>query len=99
ALQRLFEASLNTLNNCAQETLVDGMAREGQQYSGDGGHQMHAVHLAFGEARFPAGYVSRGSQGLTKGGYFLDSWPAYDRLARLIERQLDLTGWGPILDH
>jgi len=37
-LQRLFDASLNTLNNCAQETLVDGMARERQQYSGDGGH-------------------------------------------------------------
>jgi hypothetical protein len=99
ALQRLFEASLNTLNNCAQETLVDGMARERQQYSGDGGHQMHAVHLAFGEARLPARYLTTWSQGLTKEGYFLDCWPAYDRLARLIERQLDLTGWGPILDH
>ena len=99
ALQRLFDASLNTLNNCAQETLVDGMARERQQYSGDGGHQMHAVHLAFGEARLPARYLTTWSQGLTKEGYFLDCWPAYDRLARLIERQLDLTGWGPILDH
>ena len=39
ALQRLFDASVNTLHNCAQETLVDGMARERQQYSGDGGHQ------------------------------------------------------------
>jgi hypothetical protein len=84
AMQRLFDASLNTLNNCAQETLVDGMARERQQYSGDGGHQMHAVHLAYG---------------LTKEGFFLDCWPAYDRLARLVERQLDLSGWGPILDH
>jgi hypothetical protein len=99
ALQRLFDASLNTLNNCAQETLVDGMARERQQYSGDGGHQMHAVHLAFGESRLPARYLTTWSQGLTKEGYFLDCWPAYDRLARLIERQLDLTGWGPILDH
>jgi hypothetical protein len=99
ALQRLFDASLNTLNNCAQETLVDGMARERQQYSGDGGHQTHAVHLAFGEARLPARYLTTWSQGLTKEGYFLDCWPAYDRLARLIERQLDLTGWGPILDH
>ena len=40
---------------CAQETLVDGMARERQQYSGDGGHQLHAVHLVFGEARLPRG--------------------------------------------
>src|ERR1035437_9429861 len=99
ALQRLFDASLNTLNNCAQETLVDGMARERQQYSGDGGHQMHAVHLAFGERRLVARYLTTWSQGLTKDGYFLDCWPAYDRLARLIEREMDLTGWGPILDH
>jgi alpha-L-rhamnosidase len=99
ALQRLFDASVNTLNNSAQETLVDGMARERQQYSGDGGHQMHAVHLAFGERRLPARYLATWSQGLTKDGYFLDCWPAYDRLARLIERQLDLSGWGPILDH
>jgi alpha-L-rhamnosidase len=99
SLQRLFEASINTLNNSAQETLVDGMARERQQYSGDGGHQMHAVHLAFGETRLPARYLATWSQGLTKEGYFLDCWPAYDRLARLIERQFDLSGWGPILDH
>ena len=98
-LQRLFDASLNTLNNCAQETLVDGMARERQQYSGDGGHQLHAVHLAFGESRLPARYLCTWSQGLTKEGFFLDCWPAYDRLARLIERQFDLSGWGPILDH
>lgn len=99
ALQRLFDASINTLHNCAQETLVDGMARERQQYSGDGGHQLHAVHLAFGETRLPARYLTTFSQGLTKDGFFLDCWPAFDRLARLVERQLDLSGWGPILDH
>jgi len=98
-LQQLFDASINTLNNSAQETLVDGMARERQQYSGDGGHQLHAVHLAFGERRLVARYLTTWSQGLTKDGFFLDCWPAYDRLARLIERQLDLSGWGPILDH
>ena len=99
ALQRLFDASINTLHNSAQETLVDGMARERQQYSGDGGHQLHGVHLAFGETRLPARYLATWSQGMTKDGYFLDCWPAYDRLARLMERQLDLTSWGPILDH
>ena len=36
---------------------------------------------------------------MTLDGYFLDCWPAYDRLARLMERQLQLTRWGPILDH
>jgi alpha-L-rhamnosidase len=98
-LQRLFEASINTLDNCAQETLVDGMARERQQYSGDGGHQMHAVHLARGERSLVARYLTTWSQGLMKEGYFLDCWPAYDRLARVIEREMDLTSWGPILDH
>jgi alpha-L-rhamnosidase len=98
-LQRLFNASINTLANCAQETLVDGMARERQQYSGDGGHQLHAVHLACGEHRQVARYLKTWSEGITKGGYFLDCWPAYDRLARIMERQLDLTNWGPILDH
>ncbi len=99
ALQRLLDASINTLNNCAQETLVDGMARERQQYRGDCGHQTHAIYLAFGETRLPARYLSTYSQGLTLDGYFLDCWPAYDRLARLMERQMGLTSWGPILDH
>jgi len=98
-LQRLMAASVNTLNNCAQETLVDGMARERQQYSGDCGHQLHAIHLAFGETRQPARYLTTFSQGMTLDGYFLDCWPAYDRLARLVERQFELTKWGPILDH
>jgi len=98
-LQRLFEASINTLDNCAQETLVDGMARERQQYSGDGGHQLHAVHLAHGESRQVARYLTTWSQGLIKEGVFMDCWPAYDRLARLFEHQLDLSNWGPILDH
>ncbi len=98
-LQRLLAASINTLNNCAQETLVDGMARERQQYSGDCGHQLHAIYLAFGETRQPARYLTTFSQGQTLEGYFLDCWPAYDRLARLVERQFGLTRWGPLLDH
>ena len=98
-LQRLLDASINTLNNCAQDTVVDGMARERQQYSGDGGHQLHAIYFAFGEMQLPARYVETFSQGMTLDGYFMDCWPAYDRLARLMERQLSLTEWGPLLDH
>jgi hypothetical protein len=99
ALQRLIAASLNTLNGSAQETIIDGGGRERQQYSGDGGHQLHAIHLTMGETRLPARFVTTFSQGITQDGYFLDCWPAYDRLARLAERQLQLTQWGPILDH
>jgi alpha-L-rhamnosidase len=99
ALDRLVRASINTLNNSAQETIVDGMARERQQYSGDCGHQVHALYMAFGETLLPARYLRTYSDGMTLDGYFLDSWPAYDRLARLMERQVNMTSWGPILDH
>jgi len=98
-LQRLMDACVNTLNNSAQETCVDGMGRERQQYSGDGGHQLHAVRLAFGEYGLGARFVRTFSQGMTKDGYFLDCWPAYDRLNRIPSRQLDFTPWGPLLDH
>jgi alpha-L-rhamnosidase len=99
ALDRLLGACVNTLLNSAQETCVDGMGRERQQYSGDGGHQLHAIHLAFGDPRLPARFLRTFSEGMTRDGYFLDCWPAFDRLARLMERQVDMTGWGPILDH
>ena len=53
ALQRLIDASINTVNNSAMETLMDGVGRERQQYSGDAAHQLHAVYLNFGEKRLP----------------------------------------------
>ncbi len=98
-LQRLIDATINTMNNCAQETLMDGAGRERQQYSGDCGHQLHPLHLNFGETRLPARFLATFSQGMTTEGYFLDTWPAYDRMARLFERQVQLTRWGPVLDH
>ena len=99
ALQKLMNAAVNTLYNSAQETVVDGMARERQQYSGDGSHQLHPLYQAFGETKLPARFIKTFSQGISLDGYFLDSWPAFDRLARIMERQMHLTSWGPILDH
>ena len=99
AIQRLMDASVNMLYNSAQDIVVDGMARERQQYSGDCGHQLHPLFQAFGDVLLPARFIKTFSQGMTLDGYFLDSWPAFDRLARIMERQLQLTGWGPILDH
>jgi alpha-L-rhamnosidase len=98
-LQRLMEACVNTLYNSSQETFVDGMGRERQQYSGDGSHQMHAAYLTMGETRLPARFISTFSQGQLKEGYFFDCWPAYDRLARVMERNINMTIWGPLLDH
>lgn len=98
-IQRLLEASLNSLNNCAHDICAGDATRERQQYSGDCGHQIHGIHLAYGERRLPARFLATFSQGITHEGYFLDAWPAWDRLARLWQRQINLTGWGPILDH
>jgi len=97
--QILLNASVNTLYNNSQETIVDGMGRERQQYSGDLGHVVHALHRVFGNNQLPARFVNTYSQGMTLDGYFLDTWPAFDRLNRLSQRQLGLTKWGPILDH
>lgn len=98
ALQRLFDAAVNTLRNSAQETCVDGMGRERQQYSGDGGHQLLAVRC-LGEPRLAARFLRTFSEGQTPDGYFLDCWPAFDRLARVMQKQIDGAYWGPLLDH
>ncbi len=99
ALTTLFGAGLNTLVNAAQDTIVDCMGRERQQYSGDIGHVLHATMNAYGAVRQAQRYVDTYSQGLMNAGYYLDSWPAYDRLARLPQRELQLSKWGPLLDH
>lgn len=98
-IQQVLNASINTLNNCAQETLVDGMARERQQYSGDGSHQLHAVYQFLKGDSLVGRYINTFSQGSSLEGYFMDSWPGWDRLVRIFERQMQLTAWGPILDH
>jgi hypothetical protein len=99
ALQQLAGACFNTILNNSQDTIVDCMGRERQQYSGDIGHVVHVLHRAYGEQRLPARFISTFSQGITLDGFFMDSWPAYDRLNRLAQRQLGLTPWGPLLDH
>ncbi|MBW3469752.1 alpha-L-rhamnosidase N-terminal domain-containing protein [Arthrospiribacter ruber] len=96
---RLLGACINTVWNNSHDTIVDCVGRERQQYSGDIGHMIHALHVGFGEGQLPYRFVDTFSQGLTLGGFFMDSWPAYDRLNRLAQRQLDLTPWGVLLDH
>ncbi len=98
-IQKVMDASVNTLYNSAQDIVVDGMARERQQYSGDCSHQLYPLYQAFGETRLPARFLTTFSQGITVDDYFLDSWPAYDRLARIGQRALNWVSWGPIVDH
>jgi alpha-L-rhamnosidase len=98
-LQKIIDACLNTTYNNSLDTIVDGMGRERQQYSGDIGHMLHVLYRVFGEQQLPARYLNTYSQGITLDGFFLDAWPAYDRLNRLAQRQLNLTKWGPLLDH
>jgi len=99
ALQTLFNATMNTIYNSALETFVDGMGRERQQYSGDCGPQLFVSRYALGENRLPARYLRTYSEGMTPQGYFMDCWPAFDRLARVMQKQMGGAYWGPILDH
>jgi hypothetical protein len=99
ALQRLFDATINTVYNSAIETFVDGMGRERQQYSGDCGPQLFVARQAFGDTLLPRRYLRTFSEGLSPDGYFMDCWPAFDRLARVMQKQIDGAYWGPLLDH
>ncbi len=98
-LNLLFEASAQTLLNSAQETIVDGMARERQQYAGDCSHQLHAVRLGYGEHELSRRFLEQYGHGQMLNGVWFDSWPGYDRYARLAQRQIGATGWGSLVDH
>lgn len=99
ALQKLVDAGLNTLRNSVQETVCDGFGRERQQYSGDCGHQLHAVRQLHGGHAVSARFLRTWGEGQTADGWFLDCWPGYDRLKRIAQRQIGATQWGPLLDH
>lgn len=98
-IQKLFDAGINTIYNAAQETLVDGMGRERQQYSGDCSHMLIAMRYALGDKLINERFIQTYVTGMTKDGLFLDSWPGADRLKRIAYRQIDMTIWGNIVDH
>jgi len=75
------------------------MGRERQQYSGDVSHQLHATRLVCGDRQLSRRFLRSYAMGQTLEGFFLDCWPAFDRLNRLAQRQLGATRWGPLLDH
>ena len=97
-LQRVFDAATNTMRNMAQETFVDGMSRERNQYSAGISLCRHAIHTLAGEDRQVARFLRSYSQGSTAEGYFMDAWPSHDRIARLGQRVLEATHCGTLLD-
>lgn len=99
SLQRLFEANVQTLRNSIQDIVVDGMARERQQYSGDCGHQLTFVQPLFNSPAIFAKFLRTYAKGQLPSGVFMDSWPCADRMNRLWQKPLGLTSWGPIIDH
>lgn len=98
-LNRVLLASTITLQNSAQDIVVDGMARERQQYAGDCAHQLHAVRQAHGEFSVSKRFLSQFAHGQMLNGVWLDSWPGHDRLARIGQRQIGATSWGSLVDH
>jgi len=99
AVTRAVRASLATHRITSQETLVDNMVRERQQYAGDLDHAKLCSYYAFGETRQPARMIRTFAQGQNAEGWFMDCWPAWDRCQRLFQKHMRLTQWGPILDH
>lgn len=98
-LQRVIDASVNTMRNSLQECNQDGGSRERQQYSGDVGHQQITSRFAYGPCSHSARYLQTYSRGITNTGYFMDCWPGVDRLTRIAQREMDATLWGPLIDH
>lgn len=98
-MQRLFDAGINTIYNAAIETLVDGMGRERQQYAGDGLHALTSIRQLFGNYSISRRLFDTYADGMTSDGYFLDCYPAGDRLKRVGYKQIGLSYWGPLIDH
>ncbi|MBI4892391.1 MAG: hypothetical protein HY821_17335 [Acidobacteria bacterium] len=98
-VMRAFRASVATQKIVSQETLVDNCVRERQQYAGDLDQAKLGSYYGFGETRQPARMIRTFSQGQNAEGWFMDSWPAWDRCQRLFQKHLGLTTWGPIIDH
>lgn len=98
-LTHLLLASQITLQNSSQDIVVDGMARERQQYSGDCAHQLHAVRQHHGNFTLSKRFLDQFCHGQMLNGVWFDSWPAYDRYARLAQRQIGASEWGSLVDH
>ncbi len=96
---KVLAACTNTILNQSQDLIVDGMGRERQQYSNDVGHVIHALFFGFDAGQLVARFCNTFSQGITEAGYFLDCWPAFDRLTRIYQREIGITKWGPLVDH
>jgi hypothetical protein len=99
ALNVVLTAAPNTLVNSCQDVVDDGMARERQQYSGDASHQLHAARQAHGLFSVGKRFLRTFAQGQMLNGVWFDSWPGYDRYARVGQRQIGATKWGPLVDH
>lgn len=99
SVDTVLTAAHNTLINSCQDVVVDGMARERQQYAGDGTHQLHAARQAHGLNSISKRFLRTFAHGQMLNGVWFDSWPGYDRYARVGQRQIGATKWGPLVDH
>lgn len=97
--QQVIDANLNTLRNSAQDSIVDGMARERQQYAGDGSQQLEWTRLLFGDIRLSERFLRVFGQGQWRDGMFSDSWPGADRLMRKWQTAVGVSFWGSLVDH
>ncbi len=98
-IKSALDASFRTHKLLCQETIVDNVTRERQQYAGDLDHPKRLSLCAFGETRQVRRVIRTFAQGQNPEGWFMDSWPAWDRCQRLFQKHLGVTKWGAIIDH
>jgi alpha-L-rhamnosidase len=98
AVERVFEASFNTLVNAAEGTIVSGI-RGRLPRGGDSVQVLHATRLVCGDSQLARRFLRTASAGQVGEGYFLDGWPDFDALNRVAQRQVGATPFGPTLDH
>ncbi|RYG42420.1 hypothetical protein EON79_18935, partial [bacterium] len=74
-LQAVFDASLRSLINSAQDALFDARVVELRQTAGDGSHGLHPVRTIFGGVAHARRFLTTFATGQVASGLWRDAWP------------------------
>ncbi len=98
-VNKVLQACINTLHNSAYRDLCGRHGTGTAAIFRRRGASVACHSTSDGSTFDTCPFLQYILAGSTLDGYFMDCWPAYDRMARLFERQMDLSPWGPLLDH
>lgn len=92
-LTDVWAVGVRTLKQIAQETIMDNVERERQQYSGEGDAAKLGVYYAFGDPRLPARMIRQYAQGQMPSGQLMSCWPSWDKLFRRMQGAMEVDVW------